>query len=87
MQNPPEDGLTIEDLITRTGRSVFDEPVMCTGWVLVCEWSNGSKYWTSTEVDEQNPLWRHMGLLQWAAENIGTEYVEDEEDEDEEEFE
>jgi len=57
----------IDDALAEIGRIAFNEPAICTGWVLVSEWFNGSKdYWTLTLVDDEQPEWRHMGLLNYS---------------------
>ena len=55
----------IDDALAEIGRIAFVEPAICTGWVLVSEWmGEGEKdYWTLTLADDQNPDWRHLGLI------------------------
>ena len=58
----------IDDALAEIGRIAFIEPAICTGWVLVSEWmGEGDKdYWTLTLADDQNPDWRHQGLIHHA---------------------
>jgi hypothetical protein len=77
--NPMQD---MENFIARMGRMMFEEPAMCTSWVIVSEWHNGVDYWTSTMTDEDTPPWRHIGLLNYAAVNFDEDEGETSEEED-----
>ena len=36
----------LEDAIAELGRAAFEQPAICTGWVLVSEWFGGNdEYW------------------------------------------
>jgi hypothetical protein len=61
----------IDDALAEIGRIAFVEPAICTGWVLVSEWmGEGDKdYWTLTLADDQNPDWRHLGLVHHGLKN------------------
>lgn len=58
----------IDDALAEIGRVAFIEPAICTGWVLVSEWTGGGDkdYWTLTLADDQQPDWRQLGLLHHA---------------------
>jgi hypothetical protein len=58
----------IDDALAEIGRIAFQDPAICTGWVLVSEWmGEGEKeYWTLTLADDDNPDWRHKGLVHHA---------------------
>lgn len=84
MENQPEEPttVTIDDLIAQVGRQQNPKPMLCTGWVLVCEWFDGEGYSIGTYTDEESPEWRHSGLLTWAANNFEGEW-EDADDQQE----
>jgi len=82
MEKPEQESMTIDDLIAQVGRQQ-DKPMICTGWVLVCEGYDGVEYSMETYTDTNNPEWRHSGLLQYASSNFLEVMEEEEQDEDE----
>ena len=57
----------IDDALAELGRIAFTDPAICTSWVLISEWFDGSRdYWTLTLADNQQPEWRQLGLLHHA---------------------
>lgn len=75
----------IDDALAEIGRIAFPDPSICTGWVLVSEWFGGNKdTWTITLADDDNPEWRHLGLLHhglrtWGGDDLGFNGQEDNE--------
>jgi hypothetical protein len=74
---------TIDDALAEIARIAFPDPAICTGWVLVSEWlgSGPSEYWTLTLSDNNQPEWRHKGLLRhgletWGVDDLGNERQE-----------
>jgi hypothetical protein len=70
----------IDDALAEIAHIAFPEPAICTGWVLVSEWmgSGPKDYWTLTLGDDQQPDWRHLGLLHhgiktWEDDDLGRE--------------
>lgn len=65
----------IDDAIAEIGRVAFVQPAICTGWVLFTEWmgEGDREYWTLTLADNQNPDWRHLGLVQHGVKNWESE--------------
>jgi hypothetical protein len=63
----------IDDALAEIARIGFPEPAICTGWVLVSEWTGGtdSDYWTVVFADDQQPDWRQKGLLHHAIDTWG----------------
>ena len=61
----------IDDALAEIGRVAFVQPAICTGWVLVSEWmgEGDREYWTLTLADDQNPDWRHLGLVHHGLKN------------------
>lgn len=67
----------IDDALAEIGRIAFNDPAICTGWVLVAEWFGGGKdYWTLVLGDDENPDWRQKGLLHHAIDTWGREEVD-----------
>lgn len=67
----------IEDAIAELGRIAFEQPAICTSWVLVTEWFGGKdEYWVMSLHDEQSPPWRHSGMLDYAQTRVQEE-IED----------
>ena len=68
MENENEDTSTlIDDALAELGRISFTDPAICTSWVLISEWFDGSRdYWTLTLADNEQPEWRQVGLLHHA---------------------
>jgi hypothetical protein len=67
----------IDDALAEIGRIAFQDPAICTGWVLVAEWFGGEKdYWTLVLADNENPDWRHQGLIHHALDTWGMEEVD-----------
>lgn len=81
MSDPePEQG--VDSLLRAVSQAVFPEGALCTGWVLVSEWVDvDGEHWTYTARDDNNPVWRHEGLLQHVLNN-GLEVIDDDEYED-----
>lgn len=68
----------IDDALAEIGRIAFQDPAICTGWVLVAEWFGGEKdYWTFVIGDDHNPDWRHLGLLHHAIKEWGEDDLDD----------
>lgn len=89
-ENKAPSAKPIEDAIAELGRAAFQQPAICTGWVLVSEWFGGeNEYWIMAIHDENSPPWRHSGMLDYAinrvADEIDTYLGENDEDLDEEE--
>lgn len=54
----------IAEAIATTSKTVNDEGAMCTGWVVVAEWTDADgAYWVTRLSDETSPSWRIKGLL------------------------
>lgn len=67
----------IEDAIAQMGRVAFEQPAICTGWVLVTEWFGGkNEFWVMALHDDQSPPWRHTGMLDYAQGRL-TEEIEE----------
>lgn len=58
----------IDNALAEIAQIAFQDPAICTGWVLVSEWMGEGKkdYWTLTLADTDNPDWRHKGLIHHA---------------------
>jgi len=58
----------IDNALAEIAHIAFPEPAICTGWVLVSEWmgSGPKDYWTLTLADDEQPDWRHLGLVHHA---------------------
>lgn len=73
-ENEKSNPKPIEDAIADLGRASFQEPAICTGWVLVTEWFGGNnEYWIMSLHDESSPPWRHSGMLDYAMNRITEE--------------
>jgi hypothetical protein len=75
----------IDNALADIAQIAFPDPAICTGWVLVAEWTDGTAdgFWTTTFADDQNPDWRQKGLLHHAVETWGEENLyDDDESED-----
>lgn len=71
----------IDDALAEIGRIAFEDPAICTGWVLVAEWFGGNKdHWTIVLGDDENPDWRQKGLLHHALETWGDDEVKTRDD-------
>ena len=83
------DAKPIEDAIAELGRVAFQQPAICTGWVLVSEWFGGNnEFWIMAIHDDNSPPWRHSGMLDYAIGRIGDEiddYLGESDDDDDEE--
>jgi hypothetical protein len=67
----------IEDAIAQMGRLAFEQPAICTGWVLVTEWFGGkNEFWVMSLHDDQSPPWRHSGMMDYAQTRIKEEIDE-----------
>jgi hypothetical protein len=81
----------LEDAIAELGRAAFEQPAICTSWVLVSEWFGGNdEYWIVTLHDDSTPPWRHSGMLDYAVNHVSQEIdeylgLDDEDDDDEDE--
>lgn len=76
-QNKKQHRKLIDDAVAELGRIAFDQPAICTGWVLVSEWFGGkNEYWVQSLHDDQSPPWRHTGMLDYAQNRL-TEEVDD----------
>ena len=70
--NEEESPSLIDDAISEVGRISFDDPAICTGWVLVSSWmgSGDKDKWTMVLTDNEQPEWMHKGLLHHAIEQL-----------------
>jgi len=69
-----ENSKPVEDAIAELGRALFDEPAICTAWVLVTEWFGANnEYWIMAVHDDATPPWRHTGMLDYAHNRITEE--------------
>jgi hypothetical protein len=88
-ERPKPSAKPIEDAIAELGRAAFQQPALCTGWVLVSEWFGGeNEYWIMAIHDENSPPWRHSGMLDYAINRVADEidvYLGEGDDYDEEE--
>jgi hypothetical protein len=54
----------IAEAIASTSKDIDDNGAMCTGWVLIAEWTDAEgAYWLRRLSDETSPSWRTKGLL------------------------
>jgi hypothetical protein len=78
----------IDNALADIARVAFEEPAICTGWVLVSEWTDGTAkgFWTVVFADDQNPDWRQKGLVHHALDTWGEDdlYDDNEEEDDSE---
>ena len=78
----------IDNALADIARVAFEEPAICTGWVLVSEWTDGTAkgFWTVVFADDQNPDWRQKGLVHHALDTWGEDdlYDNNEEEDDSE---
>ena len=72
----------IDNALADIARVAFLDPAICTGWVLVAEWTDGTAdgFWTTTLADDQQPDWRQKGLLHHALETWGEDNLFDDDD-------
>lgn len=69
-----ENAKLIEDAVAELGRIAFEQPAICTGWVLVTEWFGGTnEYWVMSLHDDQSPPWRHTGMLDYSQNRLKEE--------------
>lgn len=68
-EREPRDVLA--DAIASTSRSIDADGAMCTGWVVIAEWTGADgAYWVSRLADEATPRWRLKGLLRDALDDL-----------------
>ena len=74
----------IDNALADIAQIAFPDPAICTGWVLVAEWTDGTTdgFWTTVFTDDQNPDWRQKGLLHHAIDTWGEDNLYDDEDDD-----
>lgn len=63
---PAELQATIEAM----GRVLFPQGAILTSFVLITEWNDhDSEWWCHVATDDHAPMWRHQGLVAYAAEH------------------
>lgn len=73
----------VDAMLRSIQTEMFPEGALPTGWVLTSEWmSLDGQYYVVTLTDQDNPVWRHIGMLSKAQNDLDIEMVEEEEDED-----
>ena len=77
----------IDNALAEMARVAFLDPAICTGWVLVSKWTDGTAkgFWTVVFADDQNPDWRQKGLVHHALDTWGEDNLYGDEDDSEDE--
>lgn len=73
----------MDDVLAAVRAVVFPEGALCTSWVIVTEWVDlDGNYWTYVAKDDQQPPWRHTGLLN----HVLAEGIDSNDDDDDDEY-
>lgn len=66
----PDPGPNLTKAVEEVGRAVFPDGAILTSWVLITEWMDSDgEWWCHVATDDQAPIWRHHGLVAYAAEH------------------
>lgn len=75
----------VDSMLNAIQREMFPEGALPTGWVLTSEWmSLDGQFYVVTLTDQDNPVWRHIGMLTKAQTDLDEDLATIDEDEDEE---
>lgn len=73
---------SIQQILNKVAKDSVDRNgAFCTNYILISEFMDSQgDYWTFVYKNEDLPIWRHTGLLQYALETGLEDYDESEED-------
>lgn len=76
----PPDVPDVPGVIQALGRRVWPDGAILTSWVLISEWmDHDGEWWVHVATDDQAPVWRHQGIIAYAAEH---DLCQDDDDDD-----